>query len=244
MFVWPSRFLLHCGAPCLVAVEALEDLLGGFFACCSCKGWTACINLTNAYADHAHSDVVVSELGVNFAQLDALYNVAGRTELHAQAEIALESFEQMYSFHQAGLIFFSVCGWVNFLAPSKGASSFRRISTVMLKVYVSWAFSAIFFSTTSTAPGFGADCEGGLGGFLGTILRSSVTATYAFFFAKIPAHVLGVASAMSPMWFWSVALAYFLTCLTIICLFLANVSETDGLNLGGPNMNPHYKELC
>lgn len=180
------------------------------------------------------SVVVRRRTGMGLDALDRMYLDAGRTVTHDLAKTTLQKFNGTSSGQKLFFLYKMNCAFIHVLDPRMSSTSMQRCAAVVTRVYSGWAVSAVFYGATALAPDQ-PDCVPPET-LLEKVVRSVVIAWIATVVGAIPLatliaicqKVVIIPRRFRLTFFWTILLLYFLSCLMVVCIFIASVSPSDG----------------
>lgn len=184
-----------------------------------------------------HTKILISELGVDLAFLKQLYVTGGFSPVHAEAKELLEKFYGSSLLSKSVWLFRVHCSWLKFSHPMMKSTSLQRSAETLAKFWSGLALVALWYSSTALAAHQPADCAG-VKGLLEMIVRGFVVSTVGAIVGLLPVlaliiiqqKVMRKMGLAAKIVFWSFIVLYFLLSLFVVLVFIAAVSDADGVD--------------
>ncbi|CAE7492231.1 ANKRD28 [Symbiodinium sp. CCMP2456] len=180
------------------------------------------------------SELVKRRIGLGVDELRRLQEVSGVTAWHHEASFLLSHLSERRFLFKLRMLYELHCRWFSFVTPSLKASCAQRCSVLLAKLYSGWAVMAVFYGSTSLAPGQ-PDCAPPEA-LLDKIVSSAVVAWISATFGSLPFVVLlsvlhrgrDGTSTMRANIFWGYMAIHTVFCAMVVSIFLASVGPADG----------------
>ncbi|CAK9033729.1 Actin-fragmin kinase (AFK) [Durusdinium trenchii] len=186
---------------------------------------------------HLHTQILLSELGVDLGFLKQLYVTGGFSPVHAQAKELVEKFYASSILSRSILLFRVHCQWMKFSYPMMRTTSVQRCAETLAKFWSGLALVAMWYSSTALAAHQPADCDV-VKGLAQMIVRGFVVSTVGAIIGILPVlatiiiqqKLVRKMGQTARVFFWSFIALYFLLSLFVVLVFLASVSDVDGID--------------